>query len=295
MDTTHRAEDAVEKCSHAIRRLGAIMETHDAVLARSLALDELRSLVKQKDFVQVLSLEPVFIKFLRRCFDMFLEDTEKLEFCVDTLLLAGLSVSQLGEFGFGEVLDMLSTIERYRGLVENLRGVAGAPAAKKKRTPRRVSFQEERNEVRYYVKEEETLFRHGGYGDKDRNEALVLRSWRRLAETREVDWFSPEKLSLAEKEPKATSPYRASEAQRERTSFEITNTDSSVDFFPSEAYLSLEENESRWLPLIDYGAENTLPCMETVAEPAAAVEVSVSSILRDPATIHETLCAKVRS
>lgn len=295
MHTTQHAKDAVEKCSSTIRRLEMITESHDIVLAKNLALAELCSLVKQKDFVQVLALEPTFIKFLRRCFDMFHEEAEKLESCVDTLLLAGFSVSQLGEFGFGEVLNMLSTIERYRSLVENLRGVTGVFVSKKKRTPRRVSFQEEKNEVRYYVKEEDTLLKHGGYGNNDINEALVLRSLRRQAEVRDIDWFRPEKLKLSEEEPRVKSLYRASEALRESTSFEITNTDSSIDFFPSEAYISLEDNKSRWLPLINYGERNVLPCIETVKDPAAALEISVSTILKDPAKIHKMQNVGMRS
>ncbi|KAL0265873.1 UNVERIFIED_CONTAM: hypothetical protein PYX00_011590 [Menopon gallinae] len=250
-----------------------IVEKYDTVLARNLALIELRSLVKQKDFVRVLSLENVFIKFLKKCFEMFHEDTNKLELCVDTLLLAGLSVSQLDEFGFGEVLDMLGAIERYCGLVKNLRGDAGPSAGARRRTPRRVSFQEARNEVRYYVKEEEAHFKHGGYTDKDRNEAHALRAAMRHAEAKSIDWFAPERLRLVWEEERPKSLYRASEEKAQRTSFEITNTDPSVDFFPCEAHIPVVDNESKWLPLISYGARNMLPEMEAVDGPVAAVEV----------------------
>lgn len=270
-------------------KLEVIVSADDTLLARKLAFGELQNLAHQKELIQSLSLQPVFIKFLKFCFGAFFEFPEKLELCVDVLLLAGLSMTQLKKLSFDSILNRLQGIERYRELITNLKSCFGNFAVKR-RGKKRVSFSESRNEVKYYVKEEENLvFKHGGYNEKDKSEALILKRGRHIEKTKEKNWYTPLKLDLTVSD-EIYGTCKNREAERERNSFMITNTDPSTKFYPSKMLRDLEDNKGQWLPFTNYRIKNNLPSIELV-EPKfeKCLEITVSDALNDPSCIQDVL------
>lgn len=173
---------------------------------------------------------------------------------------------------------------------ENEKGGAGKKAditremdeecpSKRKRLPRRVSFSLDRNKVRLFLVDKNTM-KHGNYKDKDRSEAYVLKH---------LPWIVPVKINTASPF-KTRSREMGIQREREMKSVKITNLESD-SFVPNETTIRDEDVSAAAgtaeISIFDVTMRNALPEIDyaKLMEENEDVKRTINDILSDPKII----------
>lgn len=254
--------DKIDAYNNILSNFERILNTEDIIIGRPLALEQLNSIIRQTALLQTLSLEPVFLQFLRYCFDLFF-DTEDLEKCVDCLLQTSMSEIKAEKYGFFEVLNKLKLIPKYSAVAAELMKNTGVCKNKNKK---RVSWQDDRNEVKFYLKAEEHVeFKHGGYKDKDRYEALAWKNEVKKDVSNDVAWYFPVKLRVTTKRKHETEESRE-QLNRESKSLPMHNTNPNTDLVPIDLNWERSHSTTSSLPIFDYSVINNIDVIRNLCK-----------------------------
>lgn len=236
-------ESTVAAFNEVLSKIETITSFDDPIEAKGESIELLKETIKKTHLFASLSYNSKFAKFLRHCFEMFFDEPNNLELCVDALLMSDIDALGSTEASFREVIEKLYCMPKY----SRLKAINFVKKSKK------VSFQDSRNETRLYKRAERANMTRALYRNPDIGEFTPTT---RLQNQEPVGLFIPKKMkndSLIITEEMKNQQKRESSVQR------VMNTNTSSVFYPTELPFSLLENVSLPIPLLNYEMKNRLP------------------------------------
>ncbi|RVD93050.1 hypothetical protein TUBRATIS_004270 [Tubulinosema ratisbonensis] len=218
-----------------LSKINKIFLKEDLIEVKYDSLELLKDLSTKTQLFASLSFSSEFKKFLLVSFEMFFDEPENLEICVDTLLMSDINELKRSEPGFIQVIERLQKIPKYAKL----------SIFKTKKT-KKVSFLDSKNEIKFYTKSESSKSNISSYKTLDIGEY-------KLEENKE-DWYTPKKLKNSFRK---NIPEMKIQTKRESKVKKVSNL--TKVYYPAESFGNLLDNVTVNIPVFDYSVKNIIP------------------------------------